>query len=276
MSSLRGAMRVQMALSEIDRTSRMSRVAHLIAALEAAPMDPALVALSLSLEGAEPSAATLVASADIADGSFPPETLLAVMMGALGGGTEAGIVVLGTTVGTEAIVLANGATDDGARVLADLTSGLDHSGALFDGRAVRVGISDPSAVPMLGDALDLARQRRGAMSGPGVQVGVDSRADRYQGLLRLVPERSRTTFAHSILGPLLDHDEQHRSNLLGTLRAHLAHAGAWQPAAADLHIHPNTLRYRIGRVEELTGRDLSAAQDRTDLDVALVCLDLAG
>lgn len=276
MNSLRGAMRLRMMPIEIDRSSRANRVGYLVAALEAAPADPALVALSLSLEGAEPSAATLIVSADIADGAFPPGALLTVMMEALGRTSDTGPVVLGTTLGTESIVLANGVSDDASLSIAALTKGLDDNTALFDGRAIRVGVSDPSAVPMLGDALDLARQRRGAMSGPGIQIGVDSRADRYQGLLRLVAERSRTTFAHSILGPLLDHDDQHRSDLLGTLRVHLAHASGWQTAASELHIHPNTLRYRIGRVEELLGRDLSHAQDRTDLEVALVCLDLAG
>ncbi len=36
-----------------------------------------------------------------------------------------------------------------------------------------------------------------------------------------------------------------------------------------LHLHVNTVRYRIGRVEELTGRDLGRFSDRVDVFLAL-------
>jgi len=39
--------------------------------------------------------------------------------------------------------------------------------------------------------------------------------------------------------------------------------------ARALHVHPNTLRHRLNRVEQLTGRDLGSMEDRVDLYIAL-------
>ena len=60
---------------------------------------------------------------------------------------------------------------------------------------------------------------------------------------------------------------------MGTLRAFLDANGAWMETARQLHLHPNTLRYRIGRIEELTGRDLSSMDDRVDFYLALASRD---
>ena len=49
--------------------------------------------------------------------------------------------------------------------------------------------------------------------------------------------------------------------------------GAWQETARQLHLHTNTLRYRIARIEELTNRDMSTMSDRVDLFLAMTCLD---
>ncbi|GAA3119375.1 hypothetical protein GCM10017600_36640 [Streptosporangium carneum] len=54
-----------------------------------------------------------------------------------------------------------------------------------------------------------------------------------------------------------------------TLGAFLGHGGSWNACAERLHAHVNTARYRIRRVDELTGRDLSTMADRVDLFLAL-------
>jgi DNA-binding PucR family transcriptional regulator len=54
-----------------------------------------------------------------------------------------------------------------------------------------------------------------------------------------------------------------------TLRAFLDCNGSWSRTAQQLHLHLNTVRYRITRVEELTGRDLSRMDDRADVYLAL-------
>ncbi len=91
-------------------------------------------------------------------------------------------------------------------------------------------------------------------------------------LLAAVPEELRQSFRSRVLGPVLDYDAAHRSELVHSLRVFLRHSGSWAQAAAELHVHVNTLRYRIGRVAELTGRDLSSFPDRVDLHLALTLL----
>ena len=46
-------------------------------------------------------------------------------------------------------------------------------------------------------------------------------------------------------------------------------SGSWNAAAAKMYVHVNTVRYRIRRVEELTGRDLSSLTDQVDFLLAL-------
>ncbi|TMR40615.1 PucR family transcriptional regulator [Actinomadura geliboluensis] len=46
-------------------------------------------------------------------------------------------------------------------------------------------------------------------------------------------------------------------------------ADSWRRSATRLHVHVNTLRYRIRRIEDLTGRDLGTLEDRVDFFLAL-------
>jgi PucR family transcriptional regulator, purine catabolism regulatory protein len=78
-----------------------------------------------------------------------------------------------------------------------------------------------------------------------------------------------TATAKALLGPVLDHDESRGGDLLPSLAVFLDAGGRWQEAAQRLHVHINTLRHRMSRVEELTGRSLSRTSDRVDLYLAL-------
>lgn len=57
--------------------------------------------------------------------------------------------------------------------------------------------------------------------------------------------------------------------LLPTLDAYLAHGGALEPAARSLFIHPNTMRYRLRRIAEITGRDPWLPRDMLAFTLAL-------
>ncbi|TDD36740.1 helix-turn-helix domain-containing protein [Saccharopolyspora elongata] len=78
--------------------------------------------------------------------------------------------------------------------------------------------------------------------------------------------------SRALLGPVLDHDERRGSDLVPSLAVFLDAGGRWQEAAQRLHVHINTLRHRMNRVEELTGRSLSITADRVDLFLALRAL----
>jgi PucR C-terminal helix-turn-helix domain/Purine catabolism regulatory protein-like family/GGDEF-like domain len=80
------------------------------------------------------------------------------------------------------------------------------------------------------------------------------------------------SFTEQLLDPLLEWDRRQGGRLVDTLRTFLSQGGRWTETALALHIHPNTLRYRLARVEELTGRSLTETGDRVDLFLALELL----
>ena len=88
-------------------------------------------------------------------------------------------------------------------------------------------------------------------------------------LLALHDEHTLEDFAAAVLGPLREHDREHRTALEPTLRTFLDLGGRYADSAAALHVHVNTLRKRLERIEELTGRDVSATDDRVDFYLAL-------
>jgi purine catabolism regulator len=81
-------------------------------------------------------------------------------------------------------------------------------------------------------------------------------------------------FADSLLSPLDVYDRDHEGELITSLQAFLEHNARWESAAAELYVHRHTLRYRMRKVEELTGRDLSSSFDRMEFWLALRARDL--
>jgi sugar diacid utilization regulator len=140
------------------------------------------------------------------------------------------------------------------------------------GRArLTVGVSRPAGVDALSGALrearharELAQLRTGTLT-----VVADAEITSHVALLAAVPDDVRHAFAARVLDPILDYDARNNAGLYQTLEAFLDCSGSWSRTAARLHLHLNTVRYRIGRVEELTGRDLSRFSDRVDLFLAL-------
>ncbi|MGW4096322.1 MULTISPECIES: PucR family transcriptional regulator [unclassified Mycobacterium] len=76
------------------------------------------------------------------------------------------------------------------------------------------------------------------------------------------------------LGPVIEHDAQHRTGLVETLEAFLANQRSWQRTAAAMNVHRQTVLYRVHKVEELTGARLSDTADIAQLWLALQSRDL--
>jgi purine catabolism regulator len=74
--------------------------------------------------------------------------------------------------------------------------------------------------------------------------------------------------------PLIEHDLEHHSALVHTLRVFLAHRRSWQQAARELHVHPQTVLYRVRRIEEINGRDLTETSDLAELWLGFEALDM--
>jgi DNA-binding PucR family transcriptional regulator len=94
-------------------------------------------------------------------------------------------------------------------------------------------------------------------------------AGSHEQLLASVPPPLLRRFRERLLGPLAEYDTRHHAELLPTLRSFLACDGSWTTCASRMYVHVNTVRYRISRIEALTGRDLSALPDRVDFFLAL-------
>jgi DNA-binding PucR family transcriptional regulator len=134
-----------------------------------------------------------------------------------------------------------------------------------------VGISTPSNSDALSGALEEARYARRLAAAKRVPVSVVA-ADEVTShviLLATVPDDVRRAFATRVLGRVLDYDTRNNAELVETLEAFMECSGSWSRTAEALHVHVNTVRYRIERVEELTGRDLGRLEDRVDVFLAL-------
>jgi PucR family transcriptional regulator, purine catabolism regulatory protein len=95
-------------------------------------------------------------------------------------------------------------------------------------------------------------------------------------LLSLGDERGVELYCESMLGPLRAHDSRYGSALIESLAAYIEANGRWAEAAAGLGVHRHTLRYRIRKIEHLTGRSPADARDRLELWLALRAHELQG
>jgi hypothetical protein len=138
--------------------------------------------------------------------------------------------------------------------------------------SARIGSSARLAAPSrLPEAVQEARWALGAAE-------AENRAlVRYGDQTALLLPRSVTeaqAVVSRILGPLVTNDAEHGTTYVDTLRVILRHDRSWQLAAAELHIHKQTLGYRIRKIEQLTGRGLTSTEHLAEWWFALRAHDL--
>jgi DNA-binding PucR family transcriptional regulator len=113
----------------------------------------------------------------------------------------------------------------------------------------------------------------GRLLPPAAQAGPDAgpgpEPSLHELLLASVSAPVLSSFSDRLLGPLQEYDDRHNAELTSTLRSFLACDGSWSACASLMYVHVNTVRYRISRIEALTGRNLSALADRVDFFLAL-------
>ncbi|MFD8028832.1 PucR family transcriptional regulator [Streptomyces sp. NPDC059717] len=147
-----------------------------------------------------------------------------------------------------------------------LSAGLDGDGRLTLGVSATVHSAEGlrGALEEARHARRVAAARTGRVSAAGHQELAS-----HVLLLPFVPDDVRRAFTARLLDPLRDYDRRHRAELIPTLEAFLECDGSWTRCATRLHLHVNTLRYRVGRIEQLTSRDLSRLEDKLDFFLAL-------
>lgn len=128
------------------------------------------------------------------------------------------------------------------------------------GEAVPVGQLAQAIPPALA-ALNLSRDRGELVTYRDLTT--------FEGLLELQPPQRLAPFAEALVQPLVEHDEGHGSALLQTLRTFLDNDGSVTATAQAMFLHPNSLRHRLKRIEELTGANPRSFRDRVGLAIGL-------
>ena len=187
------------------------------------------------------------------------------------------------------------------RTMAVLALGTGHGG-LRDRRLpsdLLIGSVDGSACLILPDPdgagrrhqLELALQGHAAALGPTVAVehaarswararalwrlldagdpGLRAADDHLPALLLAEDPSLVDDLARLRLGPLTALAPRSRERLESTLLAYLRHRGNGPRMAFDLHVHPQTVRYRLTRLRELLGAALDDPEARFELEVVL-------
>lgn len=78
------------------------------------------------------------------------------------------------------------------------------------------------------------------------------------------------------LGALYQQDQARNTRYLTTLKVFLDHDRAWEKSAKALHIHKQTLVYRMQKIQEITGRKTDTMEDIVELWIALKAGEILG
>ncbi|MDQ1448945.1 MAG: hypothetical protein QOC79_1916 [Actinomycetota bacterium] len=142
---------------------------------------------------------------------------------------------------------------------------------LGPGCACRIGVSEqcdrPDDFPLAFGQAQLALKMQVSTAGPE-QVTVFEDLGVYKLLAEIPDIGSVERFVERWLGPLLDYDTSKGGRLVETLTAYLECGGSYDATARAISTHRSTLRYRLQRVREITGYDLTDPDTRFNLQLA--------
>jgi DNA-binding PucR family transcriptional regulator len=123
------------------------------------------------------------------------------------------------------------------------------------------------------EAVDAATIGR-ALLGKGGAIAY-SELGAYRYLVHIAPEDAPHDRMRAAVDRLIAYDSRRNAALLDTLERYLAERRSVIESARELFIHPNTLRQRLGRIEELTGLNLDE-DDLLSLELAIKLARLHG
>jgi purine catabolism regulator len=186
-------------------------------------------------------------------------------------GSRAGEVRTAVLDGRVAAVVGH----DDPQSLAEALAGELQRGLPPDGTAaeLRVGVGTTVGAASVRDSY-LAAQFALRAAPAGRRLAGPDDLGSYRFLLGAQSRPLLESFVGTVLGPLIARDERRSSELVDSVRAFIASSGRWERGAEGLGVHRHTLRYRIRQAEELLGRDLSSAEDRLEVWLALKALDV--
>jgi len=137
---------------------------------------------------------------------------------------------------------------------------------------VSPGHDDPVTLPQAFDEARTALAAAHRFGGDGIYLYEELGIARL--LLGSGDAPDLQAFVREVTGPLIDYDSKNDGSLLRTLRAFFDADCSQRTAAERLFVHHKTLRYRLGRIQQLTGLDLGHHEDRMRADLALRLLQV--
>ncbi|MGH3241359.1 MAG: PucR family transcriptional regulator [Spirillospora sp.] len=240
-------------------SARRRRAQEIVTAVDAGAVDAGVVA---DLERFAPMVAVAASGGD----GIEPEDVRTILAEILMETRPVLGLVDGEVIGL--VPSTGGPTTDTATAIEDALNALAPG---LPGGGVAVGVSGTAGVPELRGIVEEARQARRLAATRRTRVRVVRHEELATHLLLLasVPDDVREMFKVRLLDPLRAYDKVHGADLVRTLEAFLRYSGSWTRTAEELHLHVNSVRYRIQRVQDLTGRDLSRLDDQVDFFLAL-------
>lgn len=142
-------------------------------------------------------------------------------------------------------------------------------GAVAPGTALGLAAPEDPSLPLRLLVALATDALRAAEREPSRRWALAAAAGSHRLLLETAGDDALEALQRGTIEPLRSYDRLHGSELLRSLRVFLERCGSWRDSAAELHLHVNSLRYRIARIEQLTGRSLASMADRTDFFLAL-------
>jgi DNA-binding PucR family transcriptional regulator len=131
---------------------------------------------------------------------------------------------------------------------------------------VRAGVGPSVTVTAAAESARLAERALVLARGAPGPVWADTRR---VDLLLLGDSGLARGLVDDVLGPLATGPDATRERLVETLGAWLEHQGEVRPTALQLHVHTQTVRYRVAQLRELLGARMGSAEGRLELELAL-------
>jgi len=180
--------------------------------------------------------------------------------------------------GREVVVIMPETNADASGAVQLATASIDRVREALNDTAVTVGVGG-----ICRSALDISASYNDArrtvdiirrMGRSGIALAVEDLGI-HRLLLQVADPSQLRDFVREVFGGILEtsHNDQ---EYLATLACYFRANNSPQRAARELHVHPNTVAYRLKRVEHLTNLDLSRYRDRLMAQVAVEILDAVG
>lgn len=198
-------------------------------------------------------------------GNPPTEDPPAVLYGVRSRAARAGHGVLVGVQGSRLVVVVGGRTDD-----VEGRAAVERLAAAFGDGPVVVGSTVDELADAHRSAIEALSALRAVTAWPGAPRPVRASDLLPERALAGDPEAERE-LVELVVRPLVNAG----SSLVQTLDAYLDVGGVLEACARQLYVHPNTVRYRLKRITEVTGRAPSDPRDALVLRVALAVGRLA-